>query len=159
MPSLLDLPSELLYDIIALVAASPLSSKSAGKRHRPEQLHSRAVVCYPDTTPAPGLLGLLSTNSRLRSETLLFLSKQPLVFDLDVAFVNSHWIWPRWTQIPAQCTSRTVERLNMNIIHCCTGEERASDFEDWTVRRDVGELLKVVSHFLISTYVLDWTFL
>jgi hypothetical protein len=153
MPSLSDLPSELLYEIIAVIAASPLPAKAAasGKRHRPEQLHRRAVVCYLETTPAPRLLSLLSTSSHLRCETLLFLSKQPLVFDLDVVYINGHWIWPRFTQIPAQCTSKTIERLNLNVIHCFAEGERAGDFEDRAMSLSVGEFLKVVSHFLVGT--------
>jgi len=152
MPSLMDLPSELLYDIIALIAASPLHAAAAGKRHRPEQLHRRAVICYPETTPAPSLLSLLSTNSQLRCETLLFLSKQPLIFDLDVVYIDGHWIWPRFTQIPAQCTSKTIERLNLNLVHCFTEEGRAGELEDRTMSLGVGEFLKVVSHFLVSTH-------
>jgi hypothetical protein len=153
MPGLLDLPSELLYQIIEYVDSSPLTLPLDGKRHRPERLLSRAVICYPVSEPARSLhRGLLLTNRRMHSETLHYTLKQQRGFELDVAIVNDHWIWPMWRYIPRQQADRAIARLNINIIYCATKEERRIIYEEDTIliTQSCLEFLMFVSDFLIN---------
>jgi hypothetical protein len=152
MPGLLDLPSELLFQIINYVESSPLTLPLDGKRHRPERLLSRAVICYPVSEPARSLYrSLLLTNRRMHSETLHYMSKQQRGFELDVAIVNDHWIWPLWRCIPTQQADRAIARLNINIIYCAAKEERRITYEDDILITQVDlEFLTLVSDFLVN---------
>jgi hypothetical protein len=150
MSGLLDLPSELLFDIIALVDSSPYATNSDQKRYRPARLQSRAVVCFPTTDPSwpSHTSNLLLVCRKLHHETSIYLSKASRAFKMDVAIVNNHWIWPTWRHIPAAKRSHQLERLEINLIHCCSEDERASfgaDSANWVTSL---EFLKVISHFL-----------
>jgi hypothetical protein len=150
MPRLLHLPSELLFDIIALVDSSPYAANSDQKRYRPAQLQSRAVVCFPTTDPSwpSHTSNLLLVCRKMHHETSIYLSKVSRAFEMDVAIVNNHWIWPTWRHIPAAKMSYKLECLNINLIHCCSEDERASfgaDSANWPTSL---EFLKVISHFL-----------
>lgn len=94
MPGLLDLPSELISQIIDYVDSSSLTLLLDGKRHRQERLLSRAVICHTVSEPARSVhRGLLLTSRRMHSETSRYLSNQKRGFELDVAIVDDHWIW------------------------------------------------------------------
>jgi hypothetical protein len=150
MPGLLDLPSELLFEIIRLVDSSPYALSPDQKRYRPARLQSRAVVCFPTTDPSwPNhTRNLLFVCKKLHSETSVYLAKASRDFALDVAIVNNHWIWPTWTYIPGTKIGYTLDNLNINLIHCCNEDERASfgtDSANWVTSL---EFMKVISHFL-----------
>ncbi|KAF1920380.1 hypothetical protein BDU57DRAFT_12961 [Ampelomyces quisqualis] len=150
MPGLLDLPSELLFEIIGLIASSPYPCRAACKRYRPTQMHSRAVVCFPTTDPSwpSHTCNILLTCRRLHHEAIVYLSKASRAFELDVAIVNNHWIWPTWRYIPVSKTGYAIESLKINLTYCCTEDERASSetaTADWPTSL---EFMKVIGHFL-----------
>ncbi|KAH7394227.1 hypothetical protein DE146DRAFT_757697 [Phaeosphaeria sp. MPI-PUGE-AT-0046c] len=149
MTGLLDLPSELLFEIISLVASSPYPADAIQKRYRPARLQSRAVICFPSTDPSwpTHTNNLLLTCKRLHHETSIFLSKSHETFQLDIAIVNNHWIWPTWRHLACP-VNYVLESLEINLIHCCSEDERASfdtDSANWPTSQ---ELLKVIAHFL-----------
>jgi hypothetical protein len=150
MPGLLDLPSELLFDIISLVDASPYPPVSNQKRYRPARLQSRAVVCFPTTDPSwpSHTRHLLYVCRKLHYETSVYLSKAPQSFQVDVAIVDNHWIWPTWKYIPAAKNGYLLESLEVNLIHCCSEDERGSSGTDSANYTTSLEFLKVVGHFL-----------
>jgi hypothetical protein len=150
MPGLLDLPSELLFEIIRLVDSSPYPSAASCKRYRPARLQSRAVVCFPITEPwlPRHTRGLLLVCKRLKAEASIFLSKAPQMFELDIAVVNNHWIWPTWRYIPRTRSEYLLESFQVNLIDCCTEDDRAA-FDTGVLSLETSsELLKVISHFL-----------
>jgi hypothetical protein len=150
MPGLLDLPSELLFEIIGLVDSSPYPPVHNQKRYRPARLQSRAVVCFPTMDPSwpSHTRNLLYVCSKLNYETSVYLSKAAQNFHLDVAIVNNHWIWPTWKYIPAAKNGYLLESLQINLIHCCSEEERASTSTDSANYVTSLEFLKVIGHFL-----------
>jgi hypothetical protein len=150
MPGLLDLPSELLFEIISLVDSSPYPPVCNQKRYRPARLQSRAVVCFPSTDPSwpSHTRNLLYVCSKLNYETSVYLSKAPRNFQLDVAIVNNHWIWPTWKYIPAAKNGYLLESLDVNLIHCCSEDERDSTSIDSANYVTSLEFLKVIGHFL-----------
>lgn len=131
MPTLLDLPSELLYQIIDLIAQLPYASLSEGKRYRPEHLRSRNVVCYPQANlhVSPGLSLLLACR-KLHMETSLYLSKNPQDFSLTIAIIDANWIWPTWEHLPLVCKSGTQEKLDVNMLYCETEHQRGEAHRD-----------------------------
>jgi hypothetical protein len=150
MPGLLDIPSELLFEIIKIVASSPYPTNPDRKRYRPARLQSRAVVCFPTTEPSwpSHTRNLLLVCKKLYSEARTYISKEPQVFHLDIAIVNNHWIWPTWRYIPGAKLGYFLESLHINLIDCCTEDDRASfntNSSNWDTPL---ELLKVISHFL-----------
>jgi hypothetical protein len=151
MPGLLDLPSELLFEIIGLVACTSNLLPPDGKRHRPEQLYSRNIVCVPTSHPSwlyPTRSLLLSCR-RLSSETSIYHTKMPQVLKLDVAVVDNHWIWPCWRYIPGELDF-VLERLDVNLMYCCTQEERAA-YSSVTPRCTYQEeFVRTINHLLRS---------
>jgi hypothetical protein len=150
MPGLLDLPSELLFEIIRLVDSTPYLSTANCKRYRPARLQSRAVVCFPTVEPSrpTHTHGLLLACKRLNAEASIFFSKLPQMFELDIAVVNNHWIWPTWRYIPRTKLEYLLETFQVNLIDCCTEDDRTS-FDIGVLNLDTSlELLKVISHFL-----------
>lgn len=152
MPGLLDLPSELLFNIIGYVDSSPYASSPDQKRYRPARLQSRAVVCFPtiDASWPSHTRNLMFACKTLHDEVTAFLSKAPRAFELDIAIVNNHWIWPIWTYIPGTKIDDLIENLNINLIHCCNEDERASSVTDSASWATSLEFIKVISHFLRS---------
>lgn len=153
MPGLLDLPSELLWDVIDLVASSSYPLMPNGKRHRPDRLYGRAIVCFPTAhhvwlNPTRRLLLVCR---RLYAETSTYHSKMPRALKLDVAVVNNHWIWPCWRYIPGGDIGYVLESLEINLSFCCTEDERASydmTTAAWTYEDD---FVKMISQFLHSS--------
>ncbi|KAF2026718.1 hypothetical protein EK21DRAFT_115554 [Setomelanomma holmii] len=147
---LLDLPSELLFDIIHYVAASPYPPKFGDKRYRPACLHSRAVVCFPAEDPIwpNSTRSLQLVCQRLHAETHEYLTKASQTFEFDVAIVNNHWIWPYWRFIPGGKIGFSIERLEINLIYCVNEDERESSSRPTPAGATEIEFLKVVSHFL-----------
>jgi hypothetical protein len=150
MPGLLDLPSELLFEIISLVDSSPYPLVYNQKRYRPARLQSRAVVCFPTTDPSwpSHTRNLLYVCKKLNYETSIYLTKAPRDFHVDIAIVNNHWVWPTWRYIPAAKNGYLLESLEINLIHCCTEDERASTSTDSANYVTSLEFLKVIGHFL-----------
>jgi hypothetical protein len=127
MPGLLDLPSELLFEIIDLVTNSPIRPPPGGKRYRPEQLHSRSLLCVPTTHPSwlEPTRSLLLSCKRLNAETSTYHATATQRLVLDVAIVDNHWIWPFFRVIPGPL-GYVLESLDINLVYCCTEAERAA---------------------------------
>ncbi|KAI4955667.1 hypothetical protein J4E91_001528 [Alternaria rosae] len=127
MVGFLDLPSELIFIIIDLVLSSPAILPKNGTRHRPSYpTQSRNLYCVPSLNylKDPGVLSLLLTSHRMYCETKEFLSKAPRNFEVDIAVIDDHWFWPTRRVVPLRKLEGTIERLDINIIPCCTAEER-----------------------------------
>jgi hypothetical protein len=85
---------------------------------------------------------------KLHYETSIYLSKASQAFELDVAIVNNHWIWPTWKYVPGTKIGYALGNLNINLVHCCNEDERAcfgTDSASWVTSL---EFMKVISHFL-----------
>lgn len=131
MPDLLDLPSELLYQIIDYIAHSPYGSSLEGKRYRPEHLRNRNVVCYPQAELhiSPGLSLLLACR-RLNTEATLYSSRNPQHFSLNIAIIDANWLWPTWEHVPLVCKAGTQERLDVNMLYCESENQRGEAHRD-----------------------------
>jgi hypothetical protein len=150
MPGLLDLPSELLFEIIRLVDSPSYPPNTDCKRYRPARMQSRAVVCFPSIEPSwpTRTQRLLLVCQRLRAEASIYLSKAPQLFKLDIALVNNHWIWPTWRLTPGVTLGHSLDSLQIEIIDCCTEDDRTSfEIESMTAVTPL-EILKVITHFL-----------
>ncbi|CAO2656486.1 Nn.00g052890.m01.CDS01 [Neocucurbitaria sp. VM-36] len=158
MTGLFDLPSELLFQIIHLALSSRPPVSSNGSRHRPDWGYSgRNVIylCSPGIIPTPNALNLLLASQRLYSETILYLSKKPQIFKLDVAIVNNNWIWPTWRTIPIRSRSGIIDQVDIELILCCTGDERHLQTE-WRNQNGQNmtdctskELISLLRHFIL----------
>jgi hypothetical protein len=151
MPGLLSLPSELLFEIIDLVANSPNRPPPGGKRHRPEQLHSRSIICVPTTYPSwlEPTRGLLLSCKRLNAETSTYYSTATQNMVLDVAIVDNHWIWPCFRVLPGDL-GYVLESLDINLVYCCTEEERAAYTSVTPGWKYEEEFVKMMSRILRS---------
>lgn len=152
MPGLLDLPSELLYDIIDLVASSPNTTLPDGTRYRPDWKYGRAIVCFPTThhlslNPTRHLLFVCR---RLYAETSICNTKMPKTWKMDVAIINNHWIWPCFRYIPGGNIGYVLEKLEINLIYCCTEDERGSYSMTTPARAYEDDFVKMISQLLHS---------
>jgi len=127
MVGFLDLPSELVFNIIDLVLSSPTVLPNNGTRHRPSYPTGvRNLCCVPSLhyLKGPGVSTLLLTSQRMYRETKEYLSKAPRNFEVDIAVIDDHWFWPTRRVIPARELEGTIERLEINITPCCTTDGR-----------------------------------
>jgi hypothetical protein len=97
MPGLMDLPSELLFQIIDHILTSPSVLPKDDMRYRPErELCMRNLYCIPTSSveffKTPKALNLLLVSQRMNLETKEYVSKAPQTFKFDVAVVNDHWV-------------------------------------------------------------------
>jgi hypothetical protein len=138
MAGLLDLPSELLLNIIDLVLSSPIVQPKNGTRYRSTNTFHRNMYCIPslDHFQGPRPMNLLLVNRRMYIETREYLSKAPRNFELDIAVVNDHWLWPTRRIVPTRKLNGTIERLDINIIPCCTEGQRSLQTE-WDDRENL----------------------
>ena len=157
MTGLFDLPSELLFQIIHLVLSSPLPISPNGSRERPKREYTRRNVIYlpsPGNLPSHNALNLLLASQRLYSETMMYLSKKPQSVKFDVAIVNDNWIWPIWRTIPIRSSCDLIERAEIELILCCTEDERHLQTEWWSHGREdmvdytSRELVSLLRHFI-----------
>jgi hypothetical protein len=129
MVDLLDLPSELLFNIIDLVLSTPTVQPKNGTRYRPNWWNTpqRNLYCIPnlDHLKSPRVTNLLLLNRRIYIETVEYLSKAPRNFEVDIAVVNDHWLWPTPRVVPVRKLDGIIERLHVNIIPCCTEGQRS----------------------------------
>jgi hypothetical protein len=93
----MDLPSELLFQIIDHVLMSPTVLPKNGLRYRPEwRACQRNLYCIPSNSTeffnTPKALDLLLASQRLNAETKEYIAKAPQTFKFDVAVVNDHWV-------------------------------------------------------------------
>lgn len=95
----------------------------------------------------PNSLCLLLTSWRLYSATKRYISKQPQNFELDVAVINDHWIWPTWRVIPARTINGAIDKVEINLILCCTEDERHLQTSWIQASIDIA-LLYVLRYFL-----------
>lgn len=158
LPLLYQLPSELLYQIIDFVLASPCHTPPDGWRYRwlDKSIGVRNIVCYPspDVWP-PDALSLLLTSRKLYSETQQYLANTPSIARLDIAFVDFHWLCITWRNMPTRTS--VIDQVWVNFIFCCTEEQRqlqmadSNLFQSKTIAEAHGELRDIVRGF-----VLDW---
>lgn len=156
MRGLLDLPNELLYEIIDHVASPPFLAPPDSKRYRPEQMMSRAVICYAEQKQLwwPSVLHLLLTCRVLHSETALYLSKKLKSLEIDVAIVDDHWIWPTWYWFPPRYISTALGSLKINLIPAYTETYRGSLYLKTFESRETNvEMLKLVSQLLLHGFL------
>ncbi|MCJ1431505.1 hypothetical protein MMC27_000858 [Xylographa pallens] len=117
MPSLLDIPPELRFQIIGLVLCNSRTPPQdpATASHNRIQLHDIEYASWnhgPEHTLyemngcTPNSLSLLLTNRQLWAETQsalqAFSAKQS--YSLDVMLVNEQELWPTWVSVPALWT-------------------------------------------------------
>ncbi|KAL6709442.1 hypothetical protein ACN47E_001377 [Coniothyrium glycines] len=124
MTGLLDLPSELLFEIIRHVLTTPCILKDGWRYRSPyEYTVVRNVVCYPSaTTWPPDALGLLLTSKKMLAETQHYISSTPSIARLDLTMVDLHWIWPTWRNMPSR--SQSLDQVWVKFIPCFTAGER-----------------------------------
>ena len=129
MVGLLDLPSELLFEIISLVLSSPPGFRQNEKRHRPNWNTSRRNIwCLPplELFKTSTALDLLLINQRFCTEAREYLAKASQTFDadVDVEIVDDHWLWPTSRFVLPRKPGQIIRRLNVDVVPCCTEEER-----------------------------------
>lgn len=158
MKNLLDLPSEILSQIICEFFSSPCHTPLDGWRYRSlyEYTAVRNVVCRPSATAwPPDALSLLLTCQKTYSETNHYLANTRSVAKLDLAIIDFHWIWPTWRNLPPR--SRAIDELHVMVVPCCTRDERhlqtADSFNDSLspTTSDKNNLKQ-----LLSGFVCDW---
>ncbi|KAG9191756.1 hypothetical protein G6011_10490 [Alternaria panax] len=133
MVGLLDLPSELLFNIMDIVLSSPTVQPKDATRYRPNWWNSshRHLYCIPnlDLLKSSKVMNLLLVSRRVYIETREYLSKAPRNYEVDIAVVNDHWLWPTRRIVPVHKLDGIIERLDINIIPCCTEEQRSLQTE------------------------------
>jgi hypothetical protein len=100
MPHLMDLPSELLFQIIDHVLTSPsvLPQDTKGiLRYRPEwKACQRNLYCIPSSSAeffnTPKAFNLLLVSQRMNAEIKEYIAKAPQTFKFDLAVINDHWV-------------------------------------------------------------------
>lgn len=109
-------------------------------------------MCFPTTDASwpSHTRNLMFVCKTLHEEVTAYLSKAPRAFELDIAIVNNHWIWPTWTYIPGMKIDDLIENLNINLICCCNEDERASPVTESSSWATSLAFIKVISHFLQS---------
>lgn len=128
MVALLDLPSEILFEIVDLVVA-PIHWPESSVRHRLESGTTSVFPGHLYCVPKLELAGrhpavdLLLTSRRFYLATKSYLSRKPQTLDLDVAIVNNNWIWPTWRTLPIR-KDGNFKRIDVHFTHCCTEDER-----------------------------------
>jgi hypothetical protein len=102
MPGLLDLPIEILQEIIDIVL-------SGGQI----DVHSSNA------------LGLLLTCRAIHWQTSHLIRDSPCVYKMDLAIIDATWFYPTWTRIPMRqgADPGIVDRLDIRIIPCRTDEK------------------------------------
>jgi hypothetical protein len=129
MPELVELPNELVTEIIHLVlCTSSISIPTDTKRHRVTGPEYNTRVCYIQSKEAyrANALDLLLTCRKLHALTMDYLSRTPQTWKLDISIINDHWLFPTWRYIAPRASVRDgIEKLEINIIPCFTQNERA----------------------------------
>ena len=93
----MDLPSELIFQIIDHVLTTPSVLPKDGMRYRPEwKVCERNLYCIPTSSreffETPNALNLFLVSQRMNAETKEYICKAPQTFKFDVAVVNDHWV-------------------------------------------------------------------
>jgi hypothetical protein len=129
MPKLLELPNELVTEIVHLVlCTSSISIPTDTKRYRVTGREYSTRICYIPSKEAyrPNALDLLLTCRKLHTLTMDYLLRTPQTWKLDIIIINDHWLFPTWRYIAPRASVRDgIERLEINIIPCFTQDERA----------------------------------
>jgi hypothetical protein len=128
MPELVELPNELVTEIVHLVlCTSSISIPTNTKRHRVTGPEYNTRVCYIQSQEAhrANALDLLLTCRKLHALTMDYLLRTPQTWKLDISIVNDHWLFPTWRYIAPRASVRDgIERLEVNMIPCFTQNER-----------------------------------
>jgi hypothetical protein len=144
MVGLLDLPSELLFIIIIdLVLSSPTVQPKNGTRYRTTRWSTwdRNLYCIPSLHfERPRAINLLLLNQRMYIETREYLSKAPRNFEVDIAIINDRWLWPTRRVVPVRKLDGIIERIDLNIIPCCTEGKRSLQTECGIIGQDIFQL-------------------
>ncbi|KAI0572081.1 hypothetical protein Alg215_10012, partial [Pyrenophora tritici-repentis] len=128
--TLLDLPNELIFDIITLALSTshvsvPPPPPSTTRRRLGEDF-KKDRICYIDSDAAyePNALALLLSSKALSAQTALYISKSPRLCEFDIAIVNAVYFFPTWRYIPTRngLPSVMLEIVKVNLAPCCTEE-------------------------------------
>ncbi|KAG9385900.1 hypothetical protein A1F94_002650 [Pyrenophora tritici-repentis] len=125
--TLLDLPNELIFDIITLaLSTSHVSVPPSTTRRRLGEDFKKDRICYIDSDAAyePNALALLLSSKALSAQTALYISKSPRLCEFDIAIVNAVYFFPTWRYIPTRngLPSVMLEIVKVNLAPCCTEE-------------------------------------
>ncbi|USP73356.1 hypothetical protein yc1106_00630 [Curvularia clavata] len=159
MVALLDLPSEILFEILDLVIV-PIHWPKGSVRYRPESgttpvfPRSRYCVSKLELVGRHPAVDLLLTSRRLYTATKIYLSKKPQTLDLDVAIVDNHWIWPTWRTLPVR-KDGVFKRIDVHFIHCFTEDERYLQ-TDWDQNSVLGIGRSTDAHWSSPNGYLHW---
>jgi hypothetical protein len=123
MPNILDLPNELVFDIIdQALSTSLIPIPPDAKRCRRGE-HNK--VCYIDSDAAyqPNALALPLACKQLNSQTALYISKSPRICEFDIALVDADDLFPTWHYIPTRNGSAPamLDKVTVNLIPCFRG--------------------------------------
>lgn len=88
---------------------------------------------------------LLLVNKQLNEETTAYLDRSSRGYELDLAVVNMHWLWPTWSYIPPLTLlqsndkekGKVLESLDVNVSFCQTPDdaEAGTRLDAATIRR------------------------
>jgi hypothetical protein len=123
MPNILDLPKELVFDIIdQALSTSLIPIPPDAKRCRRGE-HNK--VCYIDSDAVyqPNALALPLACKQLNSQTALYISKSPRICEFDIALVDADDLFPTWHYIPTRNGSAPamLDKVTVNLIPCFRG--------------------------------------
>jgi hypothetical protein len=128
MSKLLELPNELITEIIDLVLrSSSISIPPNTKRHRNFPSPCTMTGCFIQSKEAyrPNALDILLACHKLHNMTMDYLLRTSPTWRLDISIVNDHWFFPTWRYIaPRASVIGGVEQLEINIVPCFTEDER-----------------------------------
>jgi hypothetical protein len=154
MPNILDLPNELIFDIIDLaLSTSLILNPPDAKRCRRGEDNK---VCYIDSDAAyqPNALALLLACKQLNAQTALYISKSPRICELDIALVDAIDLFPTWRYIPTRNGSAPamLDKVVVNLIPCCHGRYNSLR-DNWPrpTTSPVNDSSRLWAHRLFST--------
>jgi hypothetical protein len=142
MPRLLDIPNELIFDIVGLaLITSPISIPSDAKRRQHVE-HKNVYYIDSDVTYQPNALALLLVCKQLSAQTALYISKSPRVSEFDIALINAVDMFPTWRYIPTRNGSAPaiLDRVVVNLTPCYTTGSLSILRNRWPTRYSAGNV-------------------
>lgn len=122
MPGFLDLPNEILHEIIDnVLSGGQIDIPPNLVRRRASEWESNDFpVAYIPNHAVQSSLGLLLTCRAIHRQTSHLIKNSPCVYRLDLAMVDAAWYYPTWTQIPLRQGAEPgiVDKLEIQIIPC-----------------------------------------
>ncbi|OAK99890.1 hypothetical protein IQ06DRAFT_152378 [Phaeosphaeriaceae sp. SRC1lsM3a] len=131
MPGLLDLPNEIIYEIVHIVLLQArIEVPRDLTRSRVHDWQDGGYIAYiqDDAVYRPNYactIALLLTCRRISGQTMRYLQTAPCVYRVDLAIVNALWFLPTWTSIPRKlgAVPGMVDKLEISLTPCRTAEE------------------------------------